>query len=251
MASRSRYPAGAGRTVKGPRGLRRDRRAIISAAIPLAAVAILALILSLGGGDTASETLGPLGTPVAPPSESGSGARPPELVIARGEGVEVLLPVDPERVTAAMFHPVNDPAGVALEATGSLEVHQADRGDRSGPETAGLDVGAPAGTTVYSPVDGVIASVSDYVISGRIEGYEVVVTPSVAASGLILRLTHLDEPANAERPSVGTPVRAGNTSLGRVRDFSWVARQELSEFTSDSGNHVHMELVRTEGDLIL
>src|SRR5262245_46836772 len=249
MSPRPRHPAGAGRPVAGRRGLRRDRRAIAAAAITVAAVAVLALILTLGGGSS-SDAAGPLATPVPPPAESGSGAKPPELVIARGEGVDVHLPVDPTRVTAAMFHPVNDASGVALQGTGSIRIHQADRGDRSGPETAGLDVGAPAGTTVYSPVDGVIASVSDYVISGRIEGYEVVIAPSVAASGLVLRLTHLDEPANAERPSVGTPVRAGATPLGRIRDFSPVARQEISEFTSDSGNHVHMELVRTEGDLI-
>ena len=122
-------------------------------------------------------------------------------MIARGEGIDVHLPVDPERVTAAMFHPVNDAAAIGLESAGSLDVRQADRGDRTGPETAGLDVGAPAGTTVYSPVDGEIASVSDYVISGRIEGYEIIVTPSVAASGLVLRLTHLDEPTGAERPA--------------------------------------------------
>jgi murein DD-endopeptidase MepM/ murein hydrolase activator NlpD len=216
----------------------------------VAAVIILALILSLGGGDGASEAAGPLATPVPPPAESGSGARPPEIVIARGEGVDIHMPVDPSRVTAAMFHPVNDPAGVAMDGTGSLHIHQADRGDRVGPDTAGLDVGAPAGTTVYSPVDGVIESVADYVVSGRIEGYEVVIAPSVAASGLVLRLTHLDEPASGERPSVGTPVRAGQTPLGRVRDFSPVAQQEIAEFTNDSGNHVHMELVRTEADLI-
>jgi hypothetical protein len=45
-------------------------------------------------------------------------------------------------------------------------------------------------------------------------------------------------------------VRAGQTALGRVRDFSPVAQQEIAEFTNDSGNHVHMELVRTEADLI-
>jgi hypothetical protein len=251
MASRTRYPAGAGRAGRRRRGLRRDRRALISAAIPVAAVVVLALILSLGGGGDASDATGPLAAPVVPPAEAGPAAgRPPELVIARGEGVDVHLPVDPALVTAAMFHPVNDAAGVALEEAGGLEIHQADRGDRIGPETAGLDVGAPAGTTVYSPVDGVIASVGDYVISGRIEGYEIVLTPSVAASGLVLRLTHLDEPATGERPSVGTPVRAGATPLGRVRDFSTVAQQELSEFTSDNGNHVHMELVRTEATLI-
>jgi hypothetical protein len=250
MSFRPRYPAGTGRPVARRRGLRRDRRALIAAALPVAAVAILALILSLGRDGTASDASGPFAGPVPPAAQSGSGGRPPEVVIARGEGVEVHLPVDARRVTAAMFHPVNDPAAVALQGTGSIEIHQADRGDRSGPETAGLDVGAPAGTTVFSPVDGVIASVSDYVISGRIEGYEVVLAPSVAASGLVVRLTHLDEPASAERPSVGTPVRAGATPLGRIRDFSPVARQEISGFTSDSGNHVHMELVRTEGDLI-
>ena len=45
-------------------------------------------------------------------------------------------------------------------------------------------------------------------------------------------------------------MRAGVTPLGRVRDFSNVAEQELSHFTSDSGNHVHMELIRTEAGLI-
>jgi murein DD-endopeptidase MepM/ murein hydrolase activator NlpD len=250
MSSRPRFPAEAGRAARRRRGLRRDRRAIVLAAIPVVAVAILALILSFGGDGASSDAAGPLAAPVAPPAESGAGPRPPELVIARGEGVDVHMPVDPGRVTAAMFHPVNDAAAVALDGTGSLDVHQADRGDRTGPETAGLDVGAPAGTTVYSPIDGEIASVGDYVISGRIEGYEIIVTPSVAVSGLVLRLTHLDEPASGVRPSVGTPVRAGTTPLGRVRDFSAVARQELSAFTSDNGNHVHMELVRTEADLI-
>lgn len=249
MASRPRYAAGAGRAPSGRRRVRRDRRALIAAAIPLVAVGILALILSLGDGDGTSISAGPLAAPV-PAAQSGSGARPPELVIARGEGVEVHLPVDPERVTAAMFHPVNDASGVGLDAAGPLDIRQAERGDRAGPETAGLDIGAPAGTTVFSPLDGVIAGVSDYVVSGRIEGYEVILSPSVAASGLVLRLTHLDEPANAPRPSVGSPVRAGTTPLGRVRDFSAVARQEISDYTSDSGNHLHMELVRTEADLI-
>ena len=57
------------------------------------------------------------------------------------------------------------------------------------------------------------------------------------------------EAAGSEPTGTGA-VRAGATPLGRIRDFSPVARQEISEFTSDSGNHVHMELVRTEGDLI-
>ena len=35
-----------------------------------------------------------------------------------------------------------------------------------------------------------------------------------------------------------------------MRDFSGVAQQELSQFTADAGNHVDLELVRTEAALI-
>jgi murein DD-endopeptidase MepM/ murein hydrolase activator NlpD len=225
--------------------LRRDRRAIISAAIPVAIVAVLALVLGVTGG--ASEATGPLASPVP---ELGSGARPPELVIARADDVEVHIPVDPDRVTAAAFHPINDPSGVAMTAASGFDIQQAGRDGRAGPDTAALDVGAPAGTAVYAPVDGTVASVAEYQVLGRIEGYEVTIAPTVAASGLLLRLTHLDPPATGELPSVGTPVRAGVTPLGRIRDFSAVVDQELAEFTSDSGNHVHMELIRTEAGLL-
>ena len=213
-------------------------------------VAVLAIVLGVMGSGTTSDGVGPLASPVPSP-ELGSGARPPELVIARAEGVEVHLPVDPERVTAIAFHPIDDPSGVALNSSGAVTIHQSDRGDRVGPETAGLDGGAPAGTTVFAPVDGVIASVSDYMVSGRIEGYELTITPSTAASGLVLRVTHLGERDNGERPSVGTPVRAGVTPLGAVHDFTGVVEQELSQFTSDSGNHVDLELIRTQAALIL
>jgi murein DD-endopeptidase MepM/ murein hydrolase activator NlpD len=229
--------------------LRRDRRALISAAIPVIVVAVLALVLgAMGGG--ASDATGPLASPVPSP-DLGSGARPPELIIAGAEGVQVHMPVDPERVTAMAFHPIDDASGVELKATGTVRNHQADRAGRAGPATAGLDVGAPVGTTVYAPVDGVIASVSDYMVFGKVEGYEVTITPAIAASGLVLRVTHLDEPQNGGRPSVGTQVRAGVTELGRVRDFAPVAQQELSQFTADSGNHVDLSLVRTEAALIL
>jgi hypothetical protein len=102
---------------------------------------------------------------------------------------------------------------------------------------------------VSAPVAGHVASVSDYLVLGRIEGYELTIAPAAAPGGLALRLTHLDEPPTGERPSVGTPVRAGVTLLGRVRDFSAVGEQGLSRFTADSGNHVHMELFRTEAGL--
>jgi hypothetical protein len=249
MPPLTREQLAARRAARRRRPLRRDRRALVSAAIPIAIVAVLALVLGVVGGNASSDT-GPLASPVPSP-ELGPGARPPELVIARAEGVEVHIPVDPGRVTAMAFHAIDDPSGVAMTGSGGLRIHQASRRDRSGPDTAGLDVGAPAGTTVYAPVDGVITSVSDYTLSGRIEGYEVTITPSAAAAGLVLRMSHLDEPAVGGRPSVGTPVRAGVTELGRVRDFSGVTQQEIAQFTADAGNHVDIELVRSQAGLTL
>lgn len=222
----------------------------MSAAIPVVVVALLAILIGVLGNGAASDAAGPLASPVPSP-DLGSGARPPERTIARGEGVEVHLPVDPQRVTALAFHAIDDPSGVALDASGSITIHQSDRRDRVGPDTAGLDVGAPAGTAVYSPVDGVIASVSDYMVSGKIEGYEVTITPDVASSGLVVRVGHLADRSTGARPSVGRAVRAGITPLGAVQDFSEVADQELSRFTSDSGNHVELELVRARAALIL
>jgi len=235
------------RSARRRRAFRRDRRAVVSAAIPVVVVAVLALVLGAIGGGTDA---GPLASPVASPA-LGTGARPPELVIARAQDVQVHIPVDPDRVTAAAFHAIDDPSGIAMESSGALRIHQAPRQDRVGPDTAGLSVGAPAGTTVYAPVDGVVASVTNYTVFGKIEGYEVTITPAVAASGLVLRMTHITDPAGGERPSVGEPVRAGVTVLGRVHDFAGVAEQEISQFTADDGNHVDLELLRTEAALIL
>lgn len=224
----------------------RQRRLLIGIGAPvLAALLLLAMFALLGAsGD------GP-GRPLAAPLSSTpvSSAQPPDLTIARGEGVSVNLPVDPAAVTAAAFHPIGDPTAVALESTGAIRIQQGDRNGRAGPETAGLDIGAPAGTSVYAPVDGVVVSVADYKINGRIEGFEISIAPDVASRGVVVRMTHLDDPERGGRLRVGQGVQAGETLVGRVRDFTSVGRQELSQFTSDSGNHVHIELIRTQADL--
>jgi murein DD-endopeptidase MepM/ murein hydrolase activator NlpD len=228
---------------------RRQILAVLAAAGAVAAVGLVAAVVVIAViGSTSSSDDGPLASPV-PSAELGTGRRPPDVVIARAAEVPLRLPVDPDRISAVAYHPVSDTTLVAMEPGDGVSHVQSPRDGRSGPDTAAVDVGAPAGTAVYSPVDGVIAAVTDYRVSGEVEGYEVAIEPDVAAGQLVVRVSHLD-PHDGKRPQVGDTVTAGQSIIGLVRDFSGVADQELSQFTSDSGNHVAIEVVRTGADLI-
>jgi hypothetical protein len=169
-------------------------------------------------------------------------------VIAKGAGVTLRLPVDRPRVTAIAFRAVDDPGAVALTPIGPMDSHVAPSDGMPGPDTASVDVGSVAGTPVYSPVSGVMASVTPYIVSGQEEGYEAVISPS-GTSGVAVVITHLDAPEGADPPSVGSAVNAGSTVLGRIRDFSSVGPQQIARYTADAGNHVHIEVVRSGAGL--
>lgn len=219
---------------------RRRRRTLTIACAPLLVVGLIALVLGLTSGGSDPGQAAGIASPVVAASP-GTGDGPPSLVIARAEGVEIQLPVQPERLTAVGFHPL-DTATIPLEPTDSVEHGELSRQGRDGPQTASVDVGAPAGTPVYAPVDGVITGVSDYVVRGSVEGYEIGIEPA-AAPGLVVRMSHVEPYPPAEPVEVGEAVTAGETIVGQVRDFSEVAEQQLSELTSDSGNHVNIDLV--------
>lgn len=224
----------------------RNRRVALAVGSPLAALALIVMAFVLVGARS-TDSAQPLAAPIS--TSPVSAGKPPEVVIARGEGVSIKLPVDPAVITAAAFRPIGDPGSVPMESSGALNIRQVDRGDLLGPATSGLDIGAPAGTPVYAAVDGIVVSIGDYKVAGRIEGFEIAIAPDAAAQGVIVRMTHLDEHERGLDLRVGEPVQAGETLIGRVRDFSGVGRQQLSQFTSDSGNHVHLELIRTQADL--
>ncbi len=220
---------------------RRRRRAVLSAAIPAIVVALLtaALWVVLGSsGETPGGETSVVEIPLGP------GDRPKDIAIARAGLVELRLPVDQTRITAIAFHASDNPSAVELQPVGDLEYHTAPRDGRGGPERAGLDVGAPAGTLVFSPVDGVVVGVSDWILRGRVQGYQVSLEPQNAGDVLVV-LTHLAPHAGSPRPRVGQAVRAGTSPLGEVLDLSGVVEQELAQFTADSGNHVAIEVVRT------
>lgn len=208
-----------------------------------AAVAAIAVLTgSNGSPGMVDPTLPALAEPL-PQVELGTDRRPENVALADAEGLALRLPFPRDVVTAIAFHPVETSGSVALDPRGGVDHEVIPRRGRSGPETAALDVGAPAGTAVYAPVSGVVAVVRPYEVAGKEIGYEMAIAPA-AAAGLFLRITHLDAPRGFDVPRVGDPVTAGVTRLGRVADFSAVVDQEISQYTNDSGNHVHMEVLR-------
>jgi hypothetical protein len=108
----------------------------------------------------------------------------------------------------------------------------------AGPGTHVLNVGAAPGTDVYAPVDGVVASLTDYIVDGRRYGVRLDIRPTAAPS-VVVSLTHV----RADRSlTVGAPVDAGTSKLGTVVDIASVERQALGAHTNDGGNNVAIEV---------
>lgn len=219
----------------------RNRRVLVSAGLPAAIAGLAVLVLWLGTGGLANDDPAP-DRPRATATRLPANAKPPDIPIARVGLVSLRLPIDRNRLTAIAFHPVDNPQVVGMDTDGPLEVNQAPRHGRPGPERGAVDVGAAAGTLVYAPVDGVISGVGRYKVQGKLKGYQLTINP-IEANGYAVMMTHIDAGADDPVPPVGTQVTAGRTVLGQVLDFG--GEQELSQFTSDSGNHVQIEVIRT------
>ncbi len=99
-------------------------------------------------------------------------------------------------------------------------------------------MGAVVGTDVYSPVDGKIVSIQPFVINGSAHGSEIEIQPTTTPADVVT-LTNLQI---APGIAVGTAVSAAKTKLGAVVDLSKVLSQEVAKYTSDAGNHVHIEV---------
>jgi murein DD-endopeptidase MepM/ murein hydrolase activator NlpD len=182
---------------------------------------------------------------------------PTPLVIAKLGALRLQLPIPASRVTAIGFHAAGDGA-LALQPIGrqgnegllarlghklfggeSTGPTWYQLGGGEGPSTSGLDVGAAAGTEVYSPVDGRVVGVTPFVVNGEDWGSRIDIQPSSAPS-VVVSLTHVDAlPAGVR---VGATVTASTTRLGAVRDLSNVERQALARYTNDTGDHVALEV---------
>jgi len=191
-----------------------------------------------------------------PPGASTLGSQPTPQVVALQGDLRLYLPIAQQRITAIAYHAVGEDA-LALDPVGSQAnagvftrlfrrlfgessdvIHYYLLGGGSGPDTAGLDVGAPAGTDVYAPVDATVVGISDLVLDGRVFGARIDLQP-LGSPGLVVTVTHLSpDPALA----VGSTVAAAKTRIGEVVDVSQVESSTLARYSHDSGTHVHIEV---------
>jgi hypothetical protein len=230
---------------------RRARR--MAALIVVVCVSLVTLVLTAfgTGAPTTVSFTGP-----APANRLLPAGPPRPQVVAMQDSLRIQLPVNQSRVTAIGYHaagtsalalePVGTQANAGLAARllrklfgsngSSLRFYLLDGG--VGPQTGGLDVGAPVDTDVYTPVDGSVLAITDQVINGRAYGVRIDVQPS-GNPGVVVSLTNLrPDPAL----TVGSTVRAGRTKVGRIIDLSGVERAGLARYTQDKGQHVHLEV---------
>jgi len=226
------------------RSARRARR--FALLVLLAVVFVVALALTAFGGGS-SRTV-PLATTLLPPAQS----RPsPEIVAFRGP-VRLQLPIAQGRVTAIGYSAASD--GLALSPFGqqvnegivSRVVHGIFGGGGGSPHwyqlggggSNSLDVGAAAGTDVYSPVDGIVAGIRPFIVMGRQYGSEIDIQPQSSPS-LVVAVTQLKADGAL---TVGSAVVSGATKLGTVVNLATVEQQALAQYTNNGGNHVTIEV---------
>ena len=170
--------------------------------------------------------------------------------------MQLQLPVAQSAVTAIGYHHAGDGSlaarpGRAPGQRGPLRAalapargHEARslvwyqlRGDR-GPGTSALAVGAAPGTDVYSPVDGTVVGITDFVLSNRTYGARIDIRPQRAPS-VVVSLTHLRADPSL---TVGSAVAKARSKIGVVVDLTAVERQALARYTQDAGNNVSLSV---------
>jgi hypothetical protein len=188
-----------------------------------------------------------------------------DVVVARVEGVDVLLPVAQQVTTAVAFHPVDSsdavpftPVGDRLgggglgqkladifAGGGGLQYYlMSGEGGEASSSTAGLDIGAVPGSPVLSPVDGKVTAIKQYKVLGRYSDVEIDVRLARDPS-LLLIITHIEKP----KVQIGDVLQRGTTALGSVRGFSDSLDQALSQYTSDNGDHLQLMVLRIDTEL--
>lgn len=230
---------------------RRRRRLALLVVVALV-VGVVVLLSAFGGSGGAAQ---------APPVSAATrlllpaGPPTPQIVAAIGN-LHIQEPISQSRVTAIGYQGGTEgalalrPAGTqANEGLIKRWLHAVVGGSSAkprwyqlpggtGPATSALEVGAAAGTDVYSPVDGSIVGITDVVLNGRPYGSSIDIQPTNAPS-LVVTVSHVRvDPSLA----VGSAVSAGGSKLGQIVDFARTEKAALARYTNDAGNQVVVEV---------
>ena len=117
--------------------------------------------------------------------------------------------------------------------TRGLRYYQLNGG--SGPDTAELDVGAAAGTDVYSPIDGTVTGITPVILNGKQYGVRAR-HPRPAGAGASL-VTVSQPRSSTRRCTSARALTASVSRIGQVISLSGVEQQLLAKYTNDDGNH--------------
>lgn len=239
---------------------RRRLRLLGLVALLLIAAVSWAVVARAGGGvdtplrDTATDA-------TALPVASGVTAHP---VFARINDKNLVLPVDSESVSVIAYHSVNNESSVALSPLGErvdgnlvargverviagpadIRYHVLQSRGRVVTETGAVDVGAPAGSMITSPVTGEVVSVRAYKLYGKYDDYQVDIRPK-SLSDVIVSLLLVEDP----RVHINQTVEAGKTVIGVVRAPIPELAERLTSLTGDTGSHVHLQVTSSPAPL--
>jgi hypothetical protein len=109
--------------------------------------------------------------------------------------------------------------------------------NRPGKPNTAADVGAKAETVVLSPVTGTVVRIKSYKLYGRYSDYEMHIVPD-DTSGIDVVMIHLTDLSC----KAGDRVEAGVTPVAKIRKFSDKFHDQLSDYTKDAGDHVHLQV---------
>lgn len=192
----------------------------------------------------------------------------PTPFFARYRSLHLYLPVDPDALGAIAFHQASGDVAqpmesllpdadmnaarknpgvrlVTVNATGAGppvlegEVLRMWRSNRKGKPDTAVDIGVPPGTPVLAPVTGTVIEVRPYRLYDKYDDYEIHIQPS-GWPEIDVVLIHVDEPA----VKAGDQVFGGLTRVATVRRMSDHIDHQLAGYTTDGGDHVHIQLNR-------
>lgn len=236
----------------------------------LVAVLGLAAIGWMLSWETApSEESAPTVTANAAPLAEPEPERDPTALLAVEGETQLHLAVDPTQLTAVAFHQASGDHALAMTSL----VPDADmtlaaqlkavppvpedavfddgvwrglvlrlwRSGRGGEPNTAVDMGGDPGTPVWSPVTGTVVDVKPYLLYDAHEDFEIHIKPE-GRDDVDVVLIHVTDVCVAP----GDRVKGGVTQLATIRRMSDKIEIQLGGYTTNGGDHVHVQLNRIE-----